>query len=137
MINHDSQNSHYEEKPKPNRIFLNKQELLISPSHRSEITDEKQESSSMPSSVLLVTITNIKFPVNADVLFSVFNKYGDVQKIIIFEKQQGEQALVEMLTVDQAIKAKEQTTGQYIYSDTNLMHVEFSRRKKLSVKIQT
>lgn len=89
----------------------------------------------MPSSVLLVTITNIKFPVNADVIYSVFNKYGDVQKIIIFEKQQGEQALVEMLTVDQAIKAKEQTSGQYIYSDTNLMHVEFSRRKKLSVKI--
>jgi hypothetical protein len=95
------------EKPKPSRIFMNKSELLISASHRSEITDEKSESTNQASSVLLVTITNIKFPVNADVLFSVFNKYGDVLRIIIFDKQQGEQALVEMQSLEQAIKARE------------------------------
>lgn len=83
MINHDSSNP---ERSKPQRIYLNDSELLISASHRSEITDEKTEQSSNLSPVLLVTITNVKFPVNADVLFSVFNKYGDVLRVIIFDK---------------------------------------------------
>lgn len=38
----------------------------------------------IPNKILLVTITNIKFPVNADVLYTVFNKYGDVERIVIF-----------------------------------------------------
>jgi hypothetical protein len=37
--------------------------------------------------------------VNADVLFAIFNKFGEVLRIIIFDKQQGEQALVEMQNI--------------------------------------
>jgi hypothetical protein len=33
-----------------------------------------------------VTITNIRFPVNADVLYTVFNKFGDVMRIVIFPR---------------------------------------------------
>jgi len=38
------------------------------------------------SCVLLISISNIKFPVTADVLFSIFNKFGEVLRIIVFEK---------------------------------------------------
>jgi len=31
--------------------------------------------------ILMVTITSIKFPVNVDVLFTVFNKCGDVKTV--------------------------------------------------------
>ena len=41
------------------------------------------------TSVLLISISNIKFPVTADVLFSVFNKFGEVLRIIVFEKNKG------------------------------------------------
>ena len=91
----------------------------------------------MPSPVLLVTITNVKLPVNADVLFAIFNKYGEVLRVVLFDKQQGEQALVEMSTLEQAVKAKQETNSQYIYSSTNLMQTQFSQRTKLSVKNQT
>ena len=34
--------------------------------------------------VLLVTITNIKYPVNIEILHWIFSKYGFIQKIIMF-----------------------------------------------------
>ena len=45
-------------------------------------------------------MTNIKFPVNADVLYTLFNKYGEVLRVIIFPRQLGEQALIEMKSVE-------------------------------------
>ena len=37
----------------------------------------------------------------------------------------------------EAVKAKQETNSQYIYSSTNLMQTQFSQRTKLSVKNQT
>ena len=68
--------------------------VLVSPSTRSKIENDKFGANNKPSPVLLITITNIKFPVNSEVLFCVFNKFGDVLKAIVFEKGQGLQALV-------------------------------------------
>lgn len=36
--------------------------------------------------ILLVTITNVKYPVTADVLYTVFNRFGDVQRIVCFPR---------------------------------------------------
>ena len=49
---------------------------------------------------------NVKFPVTADVLYTVFSKYGQVIRIVCFPRQQGEQALIEMRSVDQAKDAR-------------------------------
>ena len=72
---------------------------------------------------MLVTITNIKFPVNADVLYTVFNKYGEVLKVVIFQRQLGEQALVEMNSVEAAKEAKAALDGKNMYSSTNSMRI--------------
>ena len=84
-----------------------------------------------------MTITKLKYPVNADVLFAVFNKYGEVLRIIIFDKDRSQQALVEMGDTGQATKAKDAVNGQHIYSASNLMTMQFSTRNKLSVSGQS
>ena len=49
------------------------------------ITEDKIDTlSNEPNRILLVTISNIKFPVNADVLFTVFSRYGDPIRIVVF-----------------------------------------------------
>ena len=42
-----------------------------------------------------------------------------------------------MGNVQQAQKAKENTKGQYIYSDTNLMQIQYSQRTSLLITQQT
>ncbi len=73
--------------------------------------------------VLIVTITNVKLPVAADVLHTVFYKYGDVLRIICFPRQLGYQALVEMAGLDSAKAAKKelQGTSMYLSADVNVM----------------
>jgi len=39
-----------------------------------------------PNNILLITVLNILYPVTIDVLQRVFEKYGPIQKIIIFSK---------------------------------------------------
>jgi RNA recognition motif-containing protein len=65
----------------------------------------------VPGPVILVTITDIKYPVNAEVLFSIFNRFGEVLRAIIFEKVQGLQAMVEMADTEQAQKAITEMNG--------------------------
>lgn len=73
--------------------------------------------------VLIVTITNVKLPVTADVLHTVFYKYGEVHRIICFPRQLGYQALVEMSSLDSAKTAKKelQGTSMYLSGDVNVM----------------
>ena len=91
----------------------------------------------IPGPVLLITITNVKYPVNAEVLFSIFNRYGEVLRAIIFDKVQGLQAMVEMASADQAQKAIEGMNGQCIYSESNLMDLQFSNKQSLTISQQS
>jgi RNA recognition motif. (a.k.a. RRM, RBD, or RNP domain) len=65
--------------------------------------------------ILLITITNVKLPVTADALHSVFFTYGEVLRIVCFPKQLGYQALVEMKTVEQAKAAQKNLDGKPMY----------------------
>ncbi len=65
--------------------------------------------------ILLVTITKVKLPVTADVLYSVFFNHGEVLRIVCFPKQLGYQALIEMKTVEQARIAKSNLDGKPMY----------------------
>ena len=71
-------------------INLGKKELQISTANRSKIEEDRIEKSQKPTCILLISITNVIFPVTADVLQSVFNKFGEVLRVIIFQKLQGE-----------------------------------------------
>lgn len=63
-----------------NQIYLHEKKLHFSYSNRESITEDRveQEMGGTQNKILLVTITKVKLPVTADVLYSVFFTYGEV-----------------------------------------------------------
>ena len=54
------------------------------------------------NNILLVTISNIRIPIDIHTLAAVFNNYGNVQKLVMFTRIHGLQALIEMKDIQQA-----------------------------------
>ncbi|OAY82720.1 Polypyrimidine tract-binding protein [Ananas comosus] len=94
---------------------------------------QKQEAE---SNVLLATIENMQYAVTIDVLHMVFSAFGTVQKIAIFEKNSGFQALIQYPDIQTAVVAKEALEGHCIYDGGFCkLHIAYSRHTDLNVKI--
>ena len=76
-------------------VNIRQSRVYIYFSGRDHITQE-EHTYEKTSKVLLVNISNIKYPITVQILLTVFGKYGEVQKIIIFQRTLGSQALVQM-----------------------------------------
>ncbi|BBN16873.1 polypyrimidine tract-binding protein 2 [Marchantia polymorpha subsp. ruderalis] len=86
------------------------------------------------SNVLLVSIENMQYAVTIDVLHTVFSAFGTVQKIAIFEKNAGFQALVQYPDVPTAVAAKDALEGHCIYDGGFCkLHLSYSRHTDLNV----
>uniref|UniRef100_A0A0D9VUJ3 RRM domain-containing protein n=1 Tax=Leersia perrieri TaxID=77586 RepID=A0A0D9VUJ3_9ORYZ len=85
--------------------------------------------------VLLASIENMQYAVTVDVLHTVFSAFGTVQKIAIFEKNGGTQALIQYPDVTTASVAKEALEGHCIYDGGYCkLHLSYSRHTDLNVK---
>ncbi|XP_078440895.1 polypyrimidine tract-binding protein 1 isoform X2 [Wolffia australiana] len=87
------------------------------------------------SNVLLASIENMQYAVTVDVLHTVFSAFGAVQKIAIFEKNGGTQALIQYPDITTAALAKEALEGHCIYDGGYCkLHLSYSRHTDLNVK---
>ncbi|MQM07551.1 hypothetical protein Taro_040392 [Colocasia esculenta] len=87
------------------------------------------------SNVLLASIENMQYVVTVDVLHTVFSAFGTVQKIAIFEKNGGTQALIQYPDITTAAVAKEALEGHCIYDGGYCkLHLSYSRHTDLNVK---
>ncbi|KAF8408121.1 hypothetical protein HHK36_007264 [Tetracentron sinense] len=87
------------------------------------------------ANVLLASIENMQYVVTVDVLHKVFSAFGTVQKIGIFEKNGGMQALIQYPDVITATVAKEALEGHCIYDGGYCkLHLSYSRHTDLNVK---
>ncbi|XP_058096394.1 polypyrimidine tract-binding protein homolog 1 isoform X2 [Magnolia sinica] len=90
------------------------------------------------SNVLLASIENMQYAVTVDVLHTVFSAFGTVQKIAIFEKNGGMQALIQYPDITTAAVAKEALEGHCIYDGGYCkLHLSYSRHTDLNVKAHT
>ncbi|GKU89163.1 hypothetical protein SLEP1_g3335 [Rubroshorea leprosula] len=88
------------------------------------------------SNVLLASIENMQYAVTLDVLHMVFSAFGPVQKIAMFDKNGGLQALVQYPDVQMAVVAKEALEGHCIYDGGFCkLHISYSRHTDLSIKV--
>uniref|UniRef100_A0A6N2LPP1 PTBP1-like RNA recognition motif 2 domain-containing protein n=1 Tax=Salix viminalis TaxID=40686 RepID=A0A6N2LPP1_SALVM len=88
------------------------------------------------SNVLLASIENMLYAVTLDVLNTVFSSFGPVQKIAMFDKNNGLQALIQYPDVQTAVVAKEALEGHCIYDGGFCkLHLSYSRHNDLSIKI--
>ncbi|KAI4337950.1 hypothetical protein L6164_016311 [Bauhinia variegata] len=88
------------------------------------------------SNVLLASIENMQYAVTLDVLHMVFSAFGPVQKIAMFDKNGGLQALIQYPDVQTAVVAKEALEGHSIYDGGFCkLHISYSRHTDLSIKV--
>uniref|UniRef100_A0A8C2HDC3 Heterogeneous nuclear ribonucleoprotein L2 n=1 Tax=Cyprinus carpio TaxID=7962 RepID=A0A8C2HDC3_CYPCA len=86
------------------------------------------------NNVLLLTIMNPIYPITTDVLYTICNNCGPVQRIVIFRKN-GVQAMVEypLLFQTSAQRAKASLNGADIYSGCCTLKIEYAKPTRLNV----
>ncbi|KAI9920799.1 hypothetical protein PsorP6_000232 [Peronosclerospora sorghi] len=87
-----------------------------------------------PNQILMVSVSKIEYDVTVDVLQQVFQKFGNVQKIVTFWKDNEFKSLVQMETVEQAQAAQSALDGRDIYTGCNQLSIVFSRHPELRVR---
>jgi len=86
------------------------------------------------NSVLLISITNVTLPVTLENVVQVCKPYGQVLRVITFTKGLDYQALVQMLSADQAQNAKLFLDGKDMFQGCCHLRVNFSKRQNLVVQ---
>uniref|UniRef100_A0AAV1UM75 RRM domain-containing protein n=1 Tax=Peronospora matthiolae TaxID=2874970 RepID=A0AAV1UM75_9STRA len=87
-----------------------------------------------PNQILMVSVSKIEYDITVDVLQQVFQKFGNVQKIVTFWKNNEFKSLVQMESVDQAQAAQSALDGRDIYTGCNQLSIVFSRHPDLNVR---
>uniref|UniRef100_A0A667XLA4 Heterogeneous nuclear ribonucleoprotein L n=1 Tax=Myripristis murdjan TaxID=586833 RepID=A0A667XLA4_9TELE len=82
------------------------------------------------NNVLLLTIMNPIYPITTDVLYTICNNCGPVQRIVIFRKN-GVQAMVEYPFT--FFRAKASLNGADIYSGCCTLKIEYAKPTRLNV----
>uniref|UniRef100_A0A7N6F997 RRM domain-containing protein n=1 Tax=Anabas testudineus TaxID=64144 RepID=A0A7N6F997_ANATE len=92
------------------------------------------------NNVLLLTIINPIYPITTDVLYTICNNCGPVQRIVIFRKN-GVQAMVEypfreqsILLVQSAQRAKASLSGADIYSGCCTLKIEYAKVSVINIR---
>ncbi|CAD8165823.1 unnamed protein product [Paramecium octaurelia] len=90
-----------------------------------------------PSKILLLVITQLSptFPLCNDLLFEQFGKYGDIKKILIFERGKANKAFVEYYDIKHAIEARKDKIGKYLAEGEGKLTIHFSRLKNLDLEV--
>ncbi|CAD8193136.1 unnamed protein product [Paramecium pentaurelia] len=88
-----------------------------------------------PNQILLLILNSLpsSFPLNNQFLHEKFNQYGDINKILIFERGKTTKAFVEFHELKSAIQARRQLNGSNIQGGKMIIH--FSRLKNLNLEI--
>uniref|UniRef100_A0A3P8PZY4 RRM domain-containing protein n=1 Tax=Astatotilapia calliptera TaxID=8154 RepID=A0A3P8PZY4_ASTCA len=84
------------------------------------------------NNVLLFTIMNPIYPITTDVLYTICNNCGPVQRIVIFRKN-GVQAMVEYPFKSSLARAKASLNGADIYSGCCTLKIEYAKPTRLNV----
>lgn len=124
---------------------------------------ENEREDAKENKIILLTIKNVVYPINTDVIYRVASLSGTVEKIVIFKKKFLQvtffiifwsiadkaretfrglhlnfKAMVEYVDLESAKKAKESLQDKDMYDGCNTIKVEYARTQKLNVyKVKT
>jgi len=86
------------------------------------------------SPTLLITVSNVAVPVTLENIVQICKPYGEVLKVITFQKGNDFQALVQMHSVEAATQAMTFLEGKDMFQGCCHLKVGFSKRHNLIVK---
>jgi RNA recognition motif-containing protein len=115
--------------------------IYVQFSSRQEVDNRGQQNPSGPavsmegaSPTLIFAISNVMIPVTLDNIYSICKPYGEVQKIITFNKGPDFQALVQFASPDQAANARAFLDDKDLFQGCCHIRVSFSKRQTLTVR---
>lgn len=85
------------------------------------------------SHVLLLKIMNDVYPITVGVVYQITEAYGNILRIVTYQKNGTQQAMVEFENKDMARSAKEALNGANIYSGCCTLDIEYAEVPRLSV----
>ncbi|NWR92647.1 PTBP3 protein, partial [Furnarius figulus] len=85
-------------------------------------------------SVLRIVVENVFYPITLEMLYQIFSKFGYVLKIVMFNKNNKFQALLQYADASNAYYAKMSLDGQSIYTGCCTLRIDFSKLTSLKVK---
>jgi len=94
--------------------------------------NRKYREPEQPNKILLFTIVNAVYPITTEILHTICQPCGDVQRIVIFRKR-GVQAMVEFDSIQTAQRAKASLNGADIYSGCCTLKIEWAKPERLNV----
>nr|CAB3253993.1 heterogeneous nuclear ribonucleoprotein L-like [Phallusia mammillata] len=100
--------------------------------YRGEREHKFREGPDQPNKVLLFTIMNAVYPITTEVIHTICEPCGEVQRIVIFRKR-GVQAMVEFNSIQSAQRAKASLNGADIYSGCCTLKIEWAKPARLNV----
>lgn len=144
MVNHFSQTTSTFNGKKIFVQYSNHQELNTDPNNSNNLAAQSALNEALTmwrsakhggkNTVLRATILNMIYPVTLDVLNQIFSKFGQLLKIITFNKNDKFQALLQMRDPQSAQNAKQALQGQNIYNGCCTLQIEFSKLISLEVR---
>ncbi|XP_045486480.1 polypyrimidine tract-binding protein 2 isoform X6 [Pieris rapae] len=102
--------------------------------HKELKTDQTHSNAGGPNTVLRVIIEHMLYPIVLDVLYSIFQRFGKVLKIVTFTKNNSFQALIQFPDTGSAQLAKTALDGQNIYNGCCTLRIDYSKMTCLNVK---
>uniref|UniRef100_A0A0G4FK73 RRM domain-containing protein n=1 Tax=Chromera velia CCMP2878 TaxID=1169474 RepID=A0A0G4FK73_9ALVE len=113
--------------------------LQVEYSQRSEVSVQED---APPGRVVLATVSNMMYPVDLELLHSLFVKYGNIFRMATFNRtvkkdgkdQQTLQCLIEFEKEPEATAAMQALNGRCIYAGCNELEVQYSKMQQLTVK---
>ena len=103
--------------------------------HMSPANKNNGSAQAGETSVVRVVVDSLIYPVTLDTFFQLFSRYGKVNKIVTFTKNNSLQALVQFDSPFSAQTAKTSLDGQAIFGgNSNILRVDYSKLANLNVK---
>ncbi|XP_055646303.1 polypyrimidine tract-binding protein 3 [Falco peregrinus] len=85
-------------------------------------------------SVLRIVVENVFYPLTLDTLYQIFSVYGSVLKIVMFNKGNKFQALLQYANPMEAYYAKMILDGHSVYVSCCTLRIDFSKLSNLIIK---
>uniref|UniRef100_A0A336KYI4 CSON001530 protein n=1 Tax=Culicoides sonorensis TaxID=179676 RepID=A0A336KYI4_CULSO len=104
----------------------------INNNNSQEEPRRKKHEASRPNHILLFTILNPLYPITVEVLHTISQPHGQVQRIVIFKKN-GVQAMIEFDSIESATRVRENLNGCDIYSGCCTLKIDYAKPEKLNV----
>lgn len=117
------------------QAFIRTTPIYLQYSSRTEITPNARYANGgdgtalagegIPNVVLMVSVQNMRLPVTLDNIHQVFRTFGDVLRIVTFEKGTFK-ALIEYANLTSAMSAKEQLEGKDMFQGCCTLNITYS-----------